>query len=89
MVSLRGNFLSLIHFFRLDQIPKLKICHIVAIEYPEVVEGRRWLIHTDVLDSEEAAEDGSIDDGVADSDEENESGSGEAGMITGVTQSGT
>ena len=47
------------------------------------------MIATDVLDSEEAAEDGSIDDGVADSDEENESGSGEAGMITGVTQSGT
>ena len=86
MVSLRGNFLSLIHFFRLDQIPNLKICHIVVIEYPEVVEGRRWLIHTDVLDSEEAAEDGSIDNYGASLDEDGESGLGEAGVRTGVTQ---
>ena len=60
------NALSLISFVLLDQIPKIKICHMVASEHPELIEGRRRLIATDVLESEEAADDGSIDnDGAA------------------------
>ena len=55
------NVLSLIRFVPLDQNPKIKIYHMVASEYPEVIEGRRQLISTDVLDSEEESEDGSID----------------------------
>ena len=42
-----------------------------------------------VLDSEEAAEDGSIDNDGSASDEEDESVSGEVGWRTGVTQSVT
>ena len=61
----------------------------VASEHPEVIEGRRRLIATDVLDSEEAAEDSSVDNDGAASGEENESGLGEAGVITGVNQSVT
>ena len=38
-----------------------KICHMVASEHPEVIEGRRRLIDMDFPDSEEASEDGSID----------------------------
>ena len=81
--------LSLICFVPLDQIPKIKICHMVASEHTEVIEGRRRLISMDVLDSEEAAEDVSIDNYGAASDEEDESGSREAGARTGSTQSGT
>ena len=36
-------------FFSLDEIPKIKICHMVAKEHPEVIEGRRRLIAMDVL----------------------------------------
>ena len=32
----------------------------VAKDHPEVIEGRRWLIYVDVLESEETAEDASI-----------------------------
>ena len=60
----------------------------VTSEHPEVIEGRRRLIATYFLDSEEAAEDGSIDNDGAASDEEEESGLGEAGVRTGVTQLG-
>ena len=42
-------------FFSLDKIPKINICHVVAKDRPEVIEGRRRLIDVDVLDSEEAA----------------------------------
>ena len=72
MVSLGGKneiILSLIFFIPLDQIPKIKICHMVASEHPEVIEGRRRLIATDVPDSEESAEDGSIGNDGAASDE--------------------
>ena len=82
-------FLSLIRFVPLDQIPKIKICHMVASEHPEVIEGRPQLIVTDVIDSEEAAEDGFIDNDGASSDEEDESGLGEVGVITVVTQAVT
>ena len=61
----------------------------VVSEHHEVIEGRRRLVSMDVLDSEEAAEDGSIDSDGADLDKEDESGSGEADVRTGVTQSGT
>ena len=47
------------------------------------------MIATDVLDSEEASEDGSIDNDGDASYEEDESGFGEAGVITCVTQPGT
>ena len=47
------------------------------------------MIGTEILDPEEAAEDYSIDDDGAVLDEEGESGSGEAGVITGVTEAGT
>ena len=57
----KRNVLSLIRFVPLEQIPRIKICHMVASEHPEVIEGRRRLIAADVLDSEEASEDGSID----------------------------
>ena len=60
----------------------------VASEHPEVVEGRQWLIATDVIESEETVQYGSIDNYGATSDEEDESGLGEAGVRTGVTQSG-
>ena len=78
------------HFFGpLDQIPKIKIFHMVASEHLEVIEGRWRLIATDVLESEEADEDFSIDNDGAASDEEDESGSVEAGARTDGTQSGT
>ena len=82
-------FLSLVGFFFLDQIPKIKIFHMVASEHPEVIEGRRRLIDTDVIDSEKAAEDGSIDNYGADFYEEDDSGLGDVGVIKDVTQSGT
>ena len=91
VVSLCGqkNILSLICFVPLDQTPKIKICHMVAREHPQVIEGRRRLIDADFLDSQEAAKDGSIDNDGAALDEEDDSGSGEAGVIKGVTQPGT
>ena len=46
----------------------------VASEHPESSEGRHQLIATYVLDSEEADEDGSIDNDGAVLDEEDESG---------------
>ena len=74
MVSIRGkkNILSLIIFVPIDQILKIKICHMVASEHTEVIERRRQLIATDVLESEEAYEDGSIDNNGAASDEEDD-----------------
>ena len=61
----------------------------VASEHPELIEGRARLIAKDVLDSEEESEYGSIDNDGADPGEEDGSGLGEAGVIIGVTQSGT
>ena len=61
----------------------------VVSEYPEVIEWRRRLIATDVIYSEEVSEGGSIDNDDNASDEDNENGSVEAGVRTGVTQSGT
>ena len=53
------------------------------------MRGGKQLIATDVPKSEEVAKDGSIDNYGSDSDEEDESGSGEVGVSTGVTESGT
>ena len=61
----------------------------VASEHPEVIEGRRRLISTDVLEYEEAADDGSIDNDGAAFDEEYDSGSGVTGVRTCVTKSET
>ena len=36
----KNCFLSLIHFVALDQVPKIKIFHMVASGHPEVIEGR-------------------------------------------------
>ena len=68
--------------FSLEEIPKIKICHMVAKEHPEVIEGRRRLIAVDVLDSEEAAEDASINHDDCDFDEEDGSGL----LVTGVIE---
>ena len=59
----------------------------VTGEHPEVSEGRRRLINTDVFEYEEADEYGSIDNDGDASDEEDVSGFGDAGVRTGVTQS--
>ena len=52
--------MSLVRFFSVDKIPKIKICHMVAKDHPEFIDGRQRLIAVDVLDSEEAAEYASI-----------------------------
>ena len=83
------NILSLIRFVPLDQIHKIKIFHMVVSEHTKVIEEMWRLIDTDILDPDEASEDGSIyNDGDA-LYKEDGSGSGEGGMITGVTQSVT
>ena len=56
MVLLCRNVLSLIHLVPLDQIPEIKIFHMVVSEHPEVIEGRRQLIAMYVLDSDGADE---------------------------------
>ena len=71
-------------FFSLDEITKIKICHMVAKDHPEVIEGRRRLISVDVLESEEAAEDASIVHNDSDFDEEDGSGLVGAGVIEEV-----
>ena len=63
--------------------------HMVASEYLEVIEGKRWLIATYVLDFEELDEDSSIHNYGTSSNEEYKSGSGEVDVRTCVTQSGT
>ena len=63
MVSLRGQkkYFCLSLIFPPWPNPQDKIFHMVASEHPEVIEGRWRLIATNVLDSEEADEDDSID----------------------------
>ena len=36
----KENVMSLVRFFSLDKIPKIKICHMVEKDRPEVIEGR-------------------------------------------------
>ena len=71
--------LSLV-FSPLEKIPWIKIYHMVAKEHPEVIDGRGRLIAVDVLDSEEEAEDVSIDHDDAASDENDGSGLVGAGV---------
>ena len=78
----KGKYHVSCSFFSLDEIPKIKICHMVANDHPEVVEGRKQLIAVDVLDSEEAAYDASIVH--ADAAFDKEDGSGLVGA--GVTE---
>ena len=78
------NVLSLIRFFSLDEIPKIKICHMVAKTNIELNDGRRRLIAVDVLDSEEEAEDASIDNDGAALDEEDGIGLVRAGVTEEV-----
>ena len=60
----------------------------VASEHTEVIEERRRLIYTEVIDYENSYQDVSIDgDGHA-QDEEDKIGSGEAGVSTGVAEVG-
>ena len=84
----KKNVFSRIRFVTFDQISKIKICHMVASD-PEAIEGRRRLIAVDVLEYKEADEDVFIDNYGAASDEYVDSGLVEAGVRTGVTQSGT
>ena len=66
--------MSPVRFPPLGVIPKIKIYHMVSNEQPEVIEGRQHLISVDVLDSEDADEDASIDHYDAVLDEEEGSG---------------
>ena len=76
--------MSLARFFSLEKIPKINICHMVAKEHPEIIEGRQRLIDVDVLDSEEAAEDDSIVHDDAALGEEDDSGLVGAGVTEEV-----
>ena len=80
----KENVMSLVQFPPLDEIPKIKICHMVAKDPPEVIEGRRRLIAVDVLDSDEAAEDASIIHDAAVEIEEDGSGLVGAGVTEEV-----
>ena len=82
-------FQSLIRFVSLDKILRIKICHMVANENPEVIEGRQRLISKNVPDPDKAAEYYSIDDDGAAFDEEDVSALGEVVVITCVTKVGT
>ena len=48
----KENVMSLVCFFSLEEILKIKICHMLEKDHPEVIEGRQRLIAVDVLDSE-------------------------------------
>ena len=76
-------FLSIIIIFDLDQIPRIKICHMVVTEHTKV-EGRRQLIAAEFLDPGKLAKGDVVDGYGAASYEEDESGSGK-GTSTGVT----
>ena len=71
-------------FFFLEEIPNIKICHMVVKERPRVIEGRRRLIAVDVLDSEKAPEDYFIDHDGAASDEKYKSNLVGAGVTEEV-----
>ena len=65
----KKNILSLVCFFALDQITKIKIYYMVVIENTKVIEGRQGLIYMDVIEPAGEAEDGSVDDDGVASDE--------------------
>ena len=58
----------------------------VESKHNDAIDGRRRLIDVNVLDPEEAAEYSSIDVGCSAFYEEDDSGSGEEGVSTGVTE---
>ena len=68
-------------FFSLDEIPKIKVYHMLAKQHPEMIEGRRWLFAVDITDSGDASEDASINNYDASMDEEDGSGLVRAGAI--------
>ena len=80
----RQNVLSLVRFFSHDEIPKIKIFHMVEMKHPDVIDGRHWLIDVDVIDSKEAAEDASINHDDAALYEEDGSGLVGAGVTEEV-----
>ena len=51
-------------FYPLDQNPKIQIFHMVTSEHPEAIESRQRQISMGVIESEEASEDGYIDNDV-------------------------
>ena len=61
----------------------------VASKHPELIEGRKWLIETYILEPGEAYEDDIVDYDGDPSDEEDGSGLGEVGVRTGVNEVGT
>ena len=85
----KQTILSLVRFVPIDQIPKIKICHIVACEHTELIEGRWWLITTGVVYYDEADEYGSFYNYFSTLYEEYESGLEEVGVRNGFTQSVT
>ena len=58
----------------------------VASKHTKFIEGRQQLIATDIIDSEDTDEDGSIDDDCDAWEEKEGSGLGEAGARTGVNK---
>ena len=80
------HILSHIFFVSIDQITKMEICYMVTSEHSELIEVIQQLIATRVLDPEEAAEDGSIDDYFSTQDEQYDSGLREAVVSTGETE---
>ena len=56
--------------FSLEKITKIKICHMVSKEHTEMIEGWQRLIAVDVLESEEADVDASVNNYGAASDED-------------------
>ena len=68
MLSIRGKTKYFVSHSFCSSWPNTqdKICHMVANEHPETIEVRWRLINTDVIDYEEAAEDGYIDNYGAD-----------------------
>ena len=70
---MKQNVLSIIRFVSLVQLPKIKIFCMVPSEHTEVVEGSQTWVAPEFLDSEQAADNSSIHDDGAASDEEDES----------------
>ena len=81
----KENGLSLIRFF-LDQITKIKICHMVASKYPELIEGTKHLIYMNVFGLDEADEGGVVDYDAPDLYGEGEIGYGESGVSKSETE---
>ena len=81
---MKTNILYLISFLSLDKTPKINISHMVAKEHPEMIERKQLLVAVDVLDSDEVAEDASIDHYSAALDEEDGSGLLGAGVTEEV-----